>query len=90
MHKKKRENSFLLLGWLPHFWPSSLQPTHFFSRTPPFLHDRAHLHQGPGGQSVDVRRITDLWDPLIRTSPFLARSRTEAVDAAMDSSRFFT
>jgi hypothetical protein len=37
-----------------------------------------------------VRHITDLWDPLVRTSPFLARSRIEAMDAAMDSSRFFT
>jgi hypothetical protein len=91
MNKRKKGKTIsLLLGPLPHFWPSSLQPAHSFYRTPPFLHDRARLHQGPGGQSVDVRHITDLWDPLVRTSPFLARSRIEAMDAAMDSSRFFT
>jgi hypothetical protein len=45
--KKKRKTISLLLGRLPHFWPSSLQPTHFFSRTPPFLHDRTCFTRGP-------------------------------------------
>ena len=46
-------------------------------------------HVGPRGHTLGSAHApctTHLWDPLISTSPFLARSRTEAVNAAMDSS----